>query len=152
MPPPVNPAKSGYFRWPALHRDTLVFVCEDDLHTVPLTGGVPRRITDAPGSTSKPVFSGCGTYVAFTVTELECEELYVVHHKGGPVVRVTHVRISCFTTFRILIAHTRLKFFFYSLRFARHRRFGGAFLRHGNDRGYKEKRRRDLQGQLHVPI
>ena len=108
MPPPVNPAKSGYFRWPALHRDTLVFVCEDDLHTVPLTGGVPRRITDAPGSTSKPVFSGCGTYVAFTVTELECEELYVVHHKGGPVVRVTHVRISCFTTFRILIAHTRL--------------------------------------------
>ena len=82
---------SGYFRWPALHNNTLVFVCEDDLHCVDVRGGLPRRITDAPGPTKKPVFSPCGSHLAFTVEEDECEEVYVVHVKGGPVVRITHV-------------------------------------------------------------
>ena len=74
----------GYFRWPALYGNLLVFVCEDDLHSADAKqGGVPRRLTDTPGPARAPVFSPDGAHVAFTVAEDECEEVYVVRAEGG---------------------------------------------------------------------
>ena len=93
----------GYFRWPALHGNLLVFVCEDDLHSADVTlGGVPRRLTDTPGPARAPVFSPDGAHVAFTVAEDECEEVYVVHSKGGAAVKVTgagaeYARVACWS-------------------------------------------------------
>ena len=93
----------GYFRWPALHGNLLVFVCEDDLHSVDVNlGGLPRRLTDTPGPARAPVFSPCGTHIAFTVAEDECEEVYVVHSKGGAAIKLTnsgaeYARVACWT-------------------------------------------------------
>jgi len=68
---PARP--QGYYRWPALHADVLVFVCEDDLYSVPVAGGRPHRLTDAPGNVRRPVISPDGTSVAFTVQEDGCQ-------------------------------------------------------------------------------
>jgi tricorn protease len=36
---------AGYLRFPTINADTVVFVCEDDLWTVPADGGLARRLT-----------------------------------------------------------------------------------------------------------
>ena len=85
-----RPSPQGYYRWPALHGDVLVFVCEDDLWRCDVTGGVATRITDAPGPVLAPLVSRDGTRVAFTVQQDACQEIYVVSTRGGPVTQVTH--------------------------------------------------------------
>ena len=85
-----RPSPQGYYRWPALHGDVLVFVCEDDLWRCDVTGGVATRITDAPGPVLTPLVSRDGTRVAFTVQQDACQEIYVVSTRGGPVTQVTH--------------------------------------------------------------
>ena len=79
----------GYYRHPAIHGDRLVFVCEDDLWTVPVTGGVPRRLTASPGTVSFPCFSPDGRRVAFTGRDEGPAEAYVVDADGGEARRVT---------------------------------------------------------------
>ena len=66
-----------------------MFVCEDDLYAVSLSGGVPRRITDAPGPVRRPIISPDGTTVAFTVVEEECQEIYACSVRGGPLSQIT---------------------------------------------------------------
>ena len=41
----LHAAVPGYFRFPALSGDTVVFTSEGDLWTVPVSGGAPRRLT-----------------------------------------------------------------------------------------------------------
>ena len=99
---PDAPPHQGYYHWPALHGDTLVFVCEDDLWRCDARGGVATRVTDAPGPVLRPLVSRDGTRVAFTVQQDACQEIYVVPTKGGPVTQVTHAgaertRASCWS-------------------------------------------------------
>ncbi|KAK3278175.1 hypothetical protein CYMTET_13872 [Cymbomonas tetramitiformis] len=79
----------GYYRYPALHKDNLVFVSEDDLWTVSLKGGIPRRLTVAQGPIRSPVFSPDGAYLAFTSEHDDYEEVYIVDGEGGPCRRLT---------------------------------------------------------------
>ncbi|MCA9449733.1 MAG: hypothetical protein KC931_21610, partial [Candidatus Omnitrophica bacterium] len=37
--------EEGYYRYPTIHGDTIAFVAEDDLWTVPATGGTAMRLT-----------------------------------------------------------------------------------------------------------
>ena len=55
---------SGYYRYPALYQDTLVFTSEDDLWTVPAEGGIARRLTATPGVALRPFFSPDGATLA----------------------------------------------------------------------------------------
>ena len=60
---------SGYYRFPTIHADTVVFVCEDDLWTVAVSGGIARRLTSNLGPISHPFLSPDGTQLAFIGSE-----------------------------------------------------------------------------------
>ena len=81
---------SGYYRFPTIYQETLVFVCEDDLWTVPISGGVARRLTSNLGATSSPRLSPNGELLAFTGREEGPSEVYVMPALGGEAKRLTY--------------------------------------------------------------
>ncbi|MCJ7623723.1 MAG: PDZ domain-containing protein [Anaerolineaceae bacterium] len=82
---------SGYYRFPTIHADTVVFVCEDDLWTVPVSGGIARRLTSNLGPVSHPFLSPDGTQLAFTGSEEGQDDIYVMPALGGPARRLTYM-------------------------------------------------------------
>src|SRR5262245_7807847 len=81
----------GYYRFPTLHADRLVFVSEDDLWAVPAAGGVARRLTASLGAVSAPFFSPDGATLAFTGREEGHAEVYAMDSEGGPARRLTYL-------------------------------------------------------------
>lgn len=79
----------GYYRQPTVHGDTVVFVSEDDLWSVPVTGGTARRLTASLGATSAPAFSPDGQWLAFSAREDGAWEVYVMPGHGGEAERLT---------------------------------------------------------------
>ena len=55
----------GYYRFPTIYRDTVVFVSEDDLWLVPRQGGLARRLTSNLGEVNYPALSPDGSWLAF---------------------------------------------------------------------------------------
>jgi tricorn protease len=80
----------GYYRHPTLHGDTLVFTCEDDLWRVPLTGGVPSRLTAGAGERTHAQFSPDGRWLAYTSREEGPAEAWVMPAEGGEGRRLSH--------------------------------------------------------------
>ena len=64
--PAAAPAPLGYYRFPSLHGDTVVFTAEGDLWRVGVSGGVAQRLTSHPAEESRPAISPDGTRVAFS--------------------------------------------------------------------------------------
>ena len=81
---------SGYYRFPTICQNTIVFVCEDDLWTVPIEGGVARRLTSNLGAASSPRLSLNGELLAFTGSEEGPSEVYVMPALGGEAKRLTY--------------------------------------------------------------
>jgi len=81
---------SGYYRFPTVSNDTIVFVCEDDLWTVPVRGGIARRLTSNLGSTSSPQLSPNGELLAFAGREEGPAEVYIMPALGGEAKRLTY--------------------------------------------------------------
>ena len=80
---------AGYFRAPTVDGGTVVFVAEDDLWTVPLAGGLARRLTAGLGAVGRPALSPDGALIAFTSQEEQHPEVYVMPSEGGQSRRVT---------------------------------------------------------------
>ena len=82
---------SGYYRFPALYNDQVVFVCEDDLWTAAVSGGVARRLTSNLGEVDSPAISPDGDWLAFTGREEGAAEVFMMPALGGPARRLTYL-------------------------------------------------------------
>jgi tricorn protease len=78
-------------RFPALHGNQVVFTYAGDLYTVPVQGGVARRLTSDPkGFEMFAHFSPDGKTLAFTGQYDGNTEVYVMPSEGGEPRRLTH--------------------------------------------------------------
>ncbi len=85
----------GYFRFPTIHGDQVVFTSEDDLWTASTSGGTARRLTTGLGTASHARFSPDGRNIAFTANEEGDREVYLIDAKGGPPRRLTWLGSTC---------------------------------------------------------
>ena len=80
----------GYFRFPALHGDTVVFTAEGDLWRVGASGGAASRLTSHLGFESAAAISPDGKSVAFSGEYEGPTEVYVMPLGGGLPERLTY--------------------------------------------------------------
>lgn len=84
----ANP-KSGYFRAPALHEQTLVFTAEGDLWTKNLNDTQAQRLTSLPAEELGATISPDGKFVAYVANYEGASEVHVIAIEGGQAQRVT---------------------------------------------------------------
>ena len=79
----------GYYRYPSIAGDRILYVCEDDIWSAPVQGGAAARLTVSFGTCSFPRFSPDGSWIAFVSTDEGNPELYVMPAHGGEPRRLT---------------------------------------------------------------
>ena len=80
----------GYYRFPAISGNTVVFTAEGDLWRVPVSGGTAQRLTTALGEETNAAISPDGKQVAFSASYEGPTEVYVMPIDGGPPTRLTY--------------------------------------------------------------
>jgi tricorn protease len=80
----------GFYRYPALHGQTIVFAAEGDLWKVSTRGGIAERLTTHPGEETNPIIAPDGLTLAFTARYEGPAELYTMPLSGGVPVRRTY--------------------------------------------------------------
>jgi len=84
------PGPLGYYRYPTLHGDTVVFVAEGDLWSVAIDGGLARRLTTHLEVEDHPAISPDGKLLAFTASYEGPAEVYTMPLAGGLPTRRTY--------------------------------------------------------------
>jgi tricorn protease len=79
----------AYLRQPTIHGETIVFVADDDLWSVPAEGGVARRLTAGLSEPSTPCLSPDGRWLAFVGRDEQHPEVYLMPAEGGDAKRLT---------------------------------------------------------------
>ena len=80
----------GYFRFPTINKNHLVFVCEDDLWSYDISDKKLSRLTSNHGPVMTPKISPDGKNIAFVGTDDGDMEVYVMSALGGPAKRLTY--------------------------------------------------------------
>jgi len=75
--------RPGYYRFPAIHGDTIIFTAEGDLWSVATSGGTARRLTSNPGEESLATISPDGKTVAFRAEYEGPIDVYTMPIDGG---------------------------------------------------------------------
>ena len=95
--------EKGYYRTPAIHKNTVVFTAEGDLWKYDLGTGLAARLTTHEGLESHPLISPDGKTLFFTGEYEGVPELYCMGINGGVPKRLTYdfdgynMRATCFT-------------------------------------------------------
>ncbi len=87
---PAETSALGFYRFPAVHGDVIVFAAEGDLWRVGVRGGVAQRLTTHPGEETDPEISPDGQTLAFTARYEGPAELYTMPLAGGLPTRRTY--------------------------------------------------------------
>src|SRR5690606_24404696 len=85
------PPASHILRMPSLSPDgeTLAFVYDGDIWSVPTKGGVARRLTITVDNDGDPKFSPDGKWLAFRSRRYGNDSVFVMPSEGGPARRLT---------------------------------------------------------------
>jgi tricorn protease len=75
--------RNGYYRFPAIHGDVIVFTSEGDLWTVDVRGGTARRLTSHSGLETNSAISPDGLTLAFSAQYEGPTEVYTMPLAGG---------------------------------------------------------------------
>jgi tricorn protease len=73
----------GYYRFPSIHGNTIIFTAEGDLWSVNTQGGAARRLTTGSGMESDAAISPDGATVAFTGEYEGPQDVYTMPIEGG---------------------------------------------------------------------
>ena len=82
-------AAPGYYRFPTVHADTVVFTAEGDLWKVGVQGGQAQRLTTHPAAEIQPAVSKDGLWLAFAASYEGATEAYVMPLQGGLPKRIS---------------------------------------------------------------
>ena len=88
-PMPAQTPAPGYYRYPTLTGDAIVFTAEGDLWKVPVSGGTAQRLTSNLSEESHAAASPDGRTIAFSAAYEGPTEVYTMPIDGGPPVRHT---------------------------------------------------------------
>jgi tricorn protease len=88
-PPRAAQQNRGYYRFPAIYGDTIVFTSEGDLWAASTQGGVARRLTTHLSEETRPAFSPDGKTIAFSASYEGPTEVYTIPAAGGLPIRRT---------------------------------------------------------------
>ena len=81
-------AHRGYYRFPAVHGDSIVFTSEGDLWSVGIHGGAAQRLTTSPGMEHYASISPDGKTIAFQAAYEGPDEVYTMPIDGAPCFRL----------------------------------------------------------------
>ncbi|HXW54192.1 MAG TPA: S41 family peptidase [Candidatus Cybelea sp.] len=79
----TGPTRPGYYRYPAIYGDTIVFTAEGDLWKVSTKGGAATRLTSNPGEEIHAAISPDGRTVAFSAEYEGPLDAYTMPIDGG---------------------------------------------------------------------
>ncbi len=80
----------GYYRYPDVHKNTVIFTAEGDLWSVPLSGGLAQRLTTHQEAERFAAISPDGKHIAFSASYEGPTEVYTMPMQGGIPVRWTY--------------------------------------------------------------
>jgi len=85
----TNTGTQGYYRFPTIYGDIVVFTAEGDLWRVNVQGGIAQRLTSHPGTEFHAAFSPDGKTLAFSGQYEGSTEVYTMPADGGLPTRRT---------------------------------------------------------------
>ena len=75
-------SRLGYYRFPSIWHDTIVFTAEGDLWRVPTAGGVAQRLTSHPAQETRPAIAPDGKTVVYSAMYEGPTEVYTLPAGG----------------------------------------------------------------------